>query len=420
MIKQQRLVVALAFFLVLGVAAACGGGASEPEPEEASSEASLSTAVSSPTPGVSSATATPTPTPLTPALTGDEKPAPELVGISSWINSDPFTLESKLGQVVLVDFWTYTCINCIRTFPYLREWHEKYADAGLVIVGVHTPEFEFEKIRENVVDAVGKFGLKYPVAQDNDFATWRAFENRFWPAKYLIDKDGVIRYTHFGEGAYDETEQKIRELLADTGADLSGISMTSDPEPEVDPDARSRDPDVRLTRELYAGYSRNYGVLRARSQPPYVRHSEYYEQRDADIQYTDPGEHLNQFIYLNGLWHNEPERLVHAQETENYEDYIVLMFFATSVNAVMSPKTTEPFTVRLTIDGAPMRPEQAGSDVMFDADGNSYVLVDEARMYRLVDQPRFSGHELKLSSNSPEFSLFAFTFGGYMGGEPES
>ena len=144
--------------------------------------------------------------------------APEFGGIEAWINGGPLTMEELRGKVVLIDFWTYTCINCIHTFPFLKEMHAKYADDGLVIVGVHSPEFEFEKSYDNVVEATQKDALVWTMAQDNDFITWRRYNNRYWPAEYLIDKDGVVRYTHFGEGAYAETEDVIRELLAEGGA----------------------------------------------------------------------------------------------------------------------------------------------------------------------------------------------------------
>ena len=149
-------------------------------------------------------------------------PAPEFQGIHKWLNSEPLTIAGLKGKVVLVDFWTYTCINCIPTFPYLANWNSRYAEDGLVIVGMHSPEFEFEKITANVAASARSAGLVYPIAQDNSFATWNAYGNRFWPAKYLVDKDGVIRYTHFGEGSYRATEEKIRYLLEEAGADLSG------------------------------------------------------------------------------------------------------------------------------------------------------------------------------------------------------
>ena len=421
--KRQSFIVALALMLLLSlVATACGGGGTEPEPGSTVSEGLTPLPADSPTPSVPAApTSSPTETPPSASgRTGDEKLAPELKDITGWINSDPFTLESQLGKVVLLDIWTYTCINCIRTLPFLKQWHEKYADQGLVIVGVHSPEFEFEKIRENVVEAVGEFGIEYPVVQDNDFGTWRALNNRFWPAKYLIDKDGYIRYTHFGEGAYDETEEKIRELLAETGTDLSRIFPDTVAGPERDPRAYTANPWDSVTRELYAGYERNYGALQSGGDPPYILHTEFYKDQDSDILYRDPGSHENHFIYLQGLWRNEPERLVHARDTEGYEDYVAIRFYATSVNLVMAPASSGTLVVRLTIDGEPLKAEHAGADVLFEQDGTSFVFVDESRMYRLVDGSEFQSHELKLSSNSQEFSLFAFTFGAYQGGEPES
>ena len=352
---------------------------------------------------------------VTPA-TGSEMTVPEIRGIASWINTEPITFEEQRGKVVLVDFWTYTCVNCIRTLPYIKAWHEKYADKGLVIVGVHTPEFDFEKDRDNVIEASEGFGLEYPIAQDNDFGTWRAFNNRYWPAKYLVDKDGLIRYTHFGEGAYEETELWIRGLLEEAGADLSDISASTLAEPEHAADLRAMDRETGLTREIYAGFERNYSALL--SSAPYVLHEEYYEEEDAEIFYSDPGEYRNHFLYLQGLWRNEAERLVHARETESYEDYLALKFNATSVNAVMSPVNGGEYQVRVILNDEPISPEAAGTDVMFDPDGNAYIVVDSARMYHIVNLPKYESHELKLSSNSPEFSLFAYTFGAYDGGEP--
>ncbi|MBB1595372.1 thioredoxin family protein [Achromobacter sp. UMC46] len=144
-------------------------------------------------------------------------PAPEFTGIENWLNSPPLTVASQRGKVVLVDFWTYTCINCIRTLPYVTNWHQKYKDQGLVVVGVHTPEFPFERSTANVQKALERFKITYPVAQDNRYATWEAYSNQYWPAVYLIDKQGQIVYRHFGEGNYAETEAEIQRLLAQPG-----------------------------------------------------------------------------------------------------------------------------------------------------------------------------------------------------------
>jgi len=331
--------------------------------------------------------------------------APEFQGIHRWINSEPLSLEELRGSVVLVDFWTYTCVNCIRTFPYLKDWQRKYSGQGLVIVGVHAPEFEFEKITENVVARAREFGLEYPIAQDNDFATWRAYNNRFWPAKYLIDKDGVVRYTHFGEGQYLETEEKIRDLLAAAGAELAGIEpglADPGPAPTGPPGATYQS---RITRELYGGYQRNLSAG-----GNYIAHDDYYQGPDRVVEYQDPEFHLNNLVYLQGPWFNGPEAVRHARATQNNQDYIGIRFSAASVNAVINRHGDLPFTVDVTLDGRSLTKEQAGSDIEF-AEGRSYFRVVEGRLYRIVDQPVFSSHELKLSSNSDDFALFAFTFG---------
>lgn len=141
-------------------------------------------------------------------------PAPELTGLTNWINSDRIrSIKDLRGKVVLIDFWTYSCINCVRTLPYVKTWHRRYAEKGLVVLGVHAPEFRFERKPKNVIEAVRKFGIMYPVALDNGFALWRAYRNRYWPSLYLIDKKGMVRYEHYGEGNYRETETAIRELL---------------------------------------------------------------------------------------------------------------------------------------------------------------------------------------------------------------
>ena len=332
--------------------------------------------------------------------------APEFKGIVNWINSEPLTMEQLRGRVVLIDFWTYTCVNCIRTLPYLKEWHDKYADKGLVIVGVHSPEFEFEKVTDNVVNSVNSFGLEYAIAQDNDFVTWKNYSNRFWPAKYLIDGEGVIRYTHFGEGAYEETEKRIRRLLEDSGAILSGVPPGAIPPPQRASGARRGG----ITRELYGGYQRN-------TSPGgfYVAQEAYYGGPDQVVSYTDQGDHMNHVLYLQGPWFNGQEELRHARETAGYEDYIALKFSATTVNAVISPLVDVPFEVQVTIDGRPLSAEEAGPDVEV-VDGRSFFRVDEGRMYQVVALAEYSSHELRLSSNSDNFALFAFTFGANLEG----
>jgi thiol-disulfide isomerase/thioredoxin len=343
--------------------------------------------------------------------------------------------------VVLLDFWTYSCVNCVRTFPYLKEWHQKYGNQGLVIIGVHTPEFQFEKVKGNVAEAAATHGLEYPIALDNDYATWNAFFNDAWPAKYLIDQKGDLRYRHLGEGAYAETEQAIRDLLVETGADLTRIAANLSTDPAADRQAYSIDLGRGITRELYAGYNRNqtlpstaFATLMGDT-PSYIMAEDYYQQRDAEIFYVDPGDHLNHFIYLQGLWGNGPESITHARATQNFEDYVAIKFYATSVNAVLSggemapldagdagsgadPPTSGPAGVvlRVTLDGKPLTRTQAGQDLRFDDAGNSFVLVDEPRLYGLVRLEQFSSHELRLGVMAPNLSLFSFTFGAYEDG----
>ena len=339
------------------------------------------------------------------------RPQREVEGLGVWHNSEPFTIADQLerGNVVLVDFWTYTCINCIRTMPFLRDWHEKYSDSGLVILGVHSPEFDFEHDPGNVAAAIERLGIEWPIAQDNDFATWRAFGNQFWPAKYLISASGQVIYSHFGEGAYAQTEGSIRDALTAAGWDVSEIPIGTTAEPERDPFAEGQ------TRELYGGYARNYtqnGI--------YAAQVEYYEGADEERLYTDidtaAEERTHQQWYLQGLWRNEREAIVHARATAMLEDYLALVFRARSVNVVLSPPRDEPFEVVVELDGRPLLPAEAGADIVFDDEGRSLLRVDEARHYAIVELPEWGEHDLKLSSNSDNFAIFAFTFGIYLEG----
>ena len=334
--------------------------------------------------------------------------APELAGLEGWINSEPFTIAERTsaGGVVLIDFWTYTCVNCIRTFPFLRDWHEKYADAGLTILGVHTPEFDFEKDREGVLKAMERFGLEYPVAQDNDRFTWDAFENRAWPAKYLFNAEGELVYMHFGEGDYLESERAIRAALTDAGSDLSGIEAGTREDPPEDASA------FHLTGELYLGYGKVYGLGGSISLAPI----EYYAGPDRVVEYVDPGIHHFDKIYLQGPWLNEKDAIVHARATTGLEDYIYARVFARSVNVVVEHRGDAPIEVIVELDGKPVPADGAGPDIVYDESGRSILSIDESRLYRLLELPEFGEHELVLRSNSDLFAVNAFTFGNYLEG----
>ena len=332
--------------------------------------------------------------------------APEFKGIEAWINSEPLTVKELRGKVVLVDFWTYTCVNCIRTISYLKEWNEKYADDGLVIVGIHSPEFEFEKDYANVVQATKDHGVTWAVAQDNDFKTWENYSNRFWPAKYLIDKDGMVRYTHFGEGAYDDTEKEIRNLLIEAGASLSSPPSVSPGEQREDQTyIAARRPTV--TRELYAGF-----FLAELGE--YVRQKEFFRGLGQVVDLEVPDELKRGVIYFDGQWVVQPEHTRHGRNTTNYEDVLSLVYSARSLNVVLTSDSGEPYTVRVKLEGEFLTDENKGEDVTISANGESFVLVDEPRMYSVIEAPEYTKDNLlTLSSNSDDFGIFAFTFGVY-------
>ena len=298
----------------------------EVETREPSETTPTATPAESPSAGIGAEAEAATPTPTREPKIAEGPLAPELTGVTAWINSQPLKISDLRGKVTLVDFWTYTCVNCIRTFPYLKVWHAKYADDGLVILGVHTPEFTFERKLENVRQAVKKHGIGWAVALDNDYATWGAYENRYWPAKYLIDKDGVIRYTHFGEGAYTGTESKIRELLEEAGADLTVLDSGLPNDQVLDP-GFLKDPSARPTRELYAGWERGFSDILSGSRG-YVGDRRYWDDQDTVVDYEAPDNLREHLIYLQGPWYNGTESLRHARETSGYEDYLALRFSA--------------------------------------------------------------------------------------------
>ena len=411
-LKNIGLMLAVVGLLAALIFAACGGedGGGDTSGEESEATAPTATAVPTATPSEPVATATPK---VYSEVAGEVGSiAPDLSGISGWINTDEFTLGSLRGEVVLVDFWTYTCVNCLRTLPYLKDWHEKYSEIGLNIVGVHTPEFEFEKDYDNVAAAVEQHGLGWRMAQDNDFRTWRSYNNRYWPAKYLIDQDGVIRYRHFGEGRYDETEEWIRMLLEEIGVDVSDVEVNADTGPKLDEGAFDDEGRALQTRELYAGWHRNSGAG-----VPYIGNNAYYfTPVNGTEDYSDPGQHQTHYLYLKGYWLKGLESIEHDRATENLEDYIALKFFGTSVNVVINSADADPYEVVVTLDDQPVPRDSWGDDLKLNGEDMTVIEVNEPRMYRLIRLPAYGSHELKISSNSEEFNVYAFTFGSYSTG----
>ena len=327
-----------------------------------------------------------------------------------WINSEPFVLQEKRNEVVLIDFWTYSCINCIRTLPHLTEWHRKYNEKGLTILGVHSPEFEFEKIYGNVVSAAEDLGIDYPIVMDNDFKIWNTFNNRYWPSKYLLDKDGVIQYSHFGEGGYEETELAIRALLEEAGFDPSDIPLKSNSQQNGDSPTISHN---EQTWELYMGTDRNYKFNFF--QNTYIGNTEYYDDIRADTWkkkhvFKSPPKRKKNKVYIDGLWSKEKEYISHSRNTDAYIDYISLKFSGSEVNVVLGKHKT-PYKVLVTLDGRSLLESEAGKDIYFDSEGKSLMQVDSSRMYNVVKLKNFDTRELNLSSTSSGFSIYAFTFG---------
>ncbi len=296
--------------------------------------------------------------------------AAELQGISNWINTEPFKISDLKGKVVLVDFWTYSCINCIRTLPHLVEWYDKYADKGLVIVGVHTPEFEFEKDPANVEAAVRKFGIEYPVVQDNNFDTWKAYDNRYWPREYLIDKDGQIRHDHIGEGSYDETEKAIVDLLREIAP--------------VEENFSTMKPDNILvgTPEIYLGYSFARTPL---------GNSEGFSENNV-VDYKPVNATIPNIVYFSGKWHNGPE-IVRAVVNSR----LFLIYSAKNVN-IVAGNTSK---IRVFVDGKP----SVGDDVV-----NGTVSISDQRLYNIVKGDNAGTHLVEIDAD-PGFELYTFTFG---------
>ncbi len=289
-------------------------------------------------------------------------PAPEFTGISQWLNSEPLTLAALKGKVVLVDFWTYSCINCIRTLPYVTKWYDTYKDQGLVVVGVHTPEFAFEKDTHNVSQAIDRFNIKYPVAQDNEYATWTAYSNQYWPAEYLIDQNGNVVHVHFGEGDYEVTENAIRQLLGmNTQAKAVGeadLSQVQSP-------------------EMYFGTARLKNLAAAQS-PSSVAKT-----------YTLPTSlELNTFG-LQGTWQftENAARLTKGSGT------VRLKFHSGKIYAVAASAT--PITIQIIVDGV----------------AQPSITIGASQLYTLFDSNQYIDHVVDIVIPAAGLEMYTFTFG---------
>lgn len=320
----------------------------------------------------------------------NEGPFPGVDGAVAWLNSAPLTRESLKGKVVLIDFWTYSCINCLRAIPYVEAWSEKYKNDGLVVIGVHTPEFAFEKDQANVSKAVQDLKITYPVAIDSNYAIWKAFHNEYWPAHYFIDAQGTVRYHHFGEGEYDKSEQVIQQLLKEKNANLNlgGLVQVS-----ASGALAAADVDDIRSPETYIGYGRQENYV----SPEKIK-------QDAPGVYTAPGRLDVNNWGLAGKWDVSSERAMLLAAPGK----IVFRFHARDLHLVLGPgKDGRPIRFRVLLDGsAPL--DDHGVDVESQGNGT----VREYRLYQLIRQKgKVEDRTFQIEFLDPDVQAFAFTFG---------
>lgn len=304
-------------------------------------------------------------------------PAPALNADTTWLNSPPLTMQQLKGKVVLIDFWTYSCINCIRTLPYLQDWYNKYHDKGLVIIGVHSPEFEFEKNVQNVKNAIKQYNIKYPVVLDNNYVIWQNFDNQYWPAHYLIDKEGNVVYQHFGEGQDDVTEHNIRVLLGLTG------NTTYLPE-------KSATKNFTQTPETYLGYLRASDYAGSPALAP--KKTESYHFPDSLP--------VNGWA-LSGKWLIKSERI----QSMDVNTAIKIRFSAQHVYVVMGSTNNQPIHVNVLLNGQPVG-KNAGEAVK-----QSSLTVNGHNLYSVISLPNSTVGELELQFDKPGVEIYTFTFG---------
>jgi thiol-disulfide isomerase/thioredoxin len=333
---------------------------------------------------------------------------PELAA-GVWLgDTRPLTRQALRGQIVLIDFWDYACINCIRTLPYLREWHKRYANKGLTIIGIHTPEFKFAQLQQQVAAAVAEHEIPYAVLLDNEYENWSRFAAKAWPTKLLIDQDGYIRFKRQGEGYYQETELAIQTLLRQRDENVVLPDLLPPLREEDTPGAVC----YRPTPELYAGYQGGGLFGGALGNPEgYVPQNPMF--------YTLPKKRPMGQFYVEGVWRAWPEALAYAGQEGGR---IVLPYSAATVNAVLAP-SADPVEIMLDLrpstadpivvvhqDGRSLNHQNAGADVEFADDGTSFVRVTRARMTQLVKNPAYESHELSLTFHAMGLALYAIAF----------
>ncbi len=314
-------------------------------------------------------------------------------GNSGWLNSPPLDLKALHGKVVLVDFWEYTCVNCLRTLPYLRTWYQRYRDDGFVIVGVHTPEFGFSGQSANVEAAAKHLDVTWPIVLDSKDAIWNRYHNDGWPHEYLYDQNGKLVDSVSGEGEYPETEAKIQGLLKAANPQLTL------------PPVMALLPQDSYTRPGALCYLHTPELLIAHE---HIADATAFDNPARDSTYTDrDATHRDGAIYLQGVWRLTPQAAV----SNSLKGYVALRYHAIEVVGVLAPGADgKSVRVDVTQDGLPVAKADAGSDIRYDADGTSYVTVDASRAYELVMNAKFGQHELRLSPEGYGVGVYSFAF----------
>jgi hypothetical protein len=318
--------------------------------------------------------------------------SPEVYG-DYWFNSEPTPIAALRGYTVLIEFWDYSDQSSLHTLPYTKEWHKRYAEKGLAVIGVHTPEFPFGRDPINVRAAIEKLSIRHTVVMDNDYLVWGSFRNQVWPTKYLIDRHGFIRYLHSGEGSYQNFEHAIQSLLNEAGYH-DDFPLVMEPVHDFD---RAGALCYRATAQILTGWQRGtIGNVEGHSP-------------ESTIHYEDPGIYLHDRLYLAGNWFNDRNYLK-LDQADGAEGHLVLIYQAKEVSAVIKPEGEKNFQVFVSQDGAFLTPLNRGDDVRFDEQGRSYILVSEAKLYSLIKDAAFGEHTMRLSTRSSGFALYALSF----------
>jgi thiol-disulfide isomerase/thioredoxin len=325
-----------------------------------------------------------------------------LIDKEFWFNTEPTIVHSLTNRVILIHFWDYTNSDCIRTCSSIKAWHERYADKGLVVIGVHTPEFTFGKERDTIAHAVHELGLTYPIVMDNDYTIWNYLSNRHWPAIYIIDKQGMLRYEHCGEGNYKETEIMIQKLLREVDASVELPEIMK----QVHDTDISGEVSYTITPKIYMGNERM------------AIGNEEACSGTGTFEFLDPKIYKEDVCYLDGTWWIGPEHIRLA--SRNWEPgSIIVNYVAAEVNVVIAPERDVGFKVYVEQDGQPLPSECKGNDVKIDYEKRAYTVIERPQLYNIIVNRNVDRHIVKLTATSNSCAVYVFTFGSSSTAHPK-